>query len=72
MSALPSPIYFQETYYLSVNGSTAVPIEPKTSKIVSFYVMEDKNKVSRLKKEYKKIKSDFDLVNLIKSIENRG
>lgn len=68
----PPRFISKETYYLSVNGSTAVPIEPKTSKIVKFLRDEDKNKVSRLKKEYKKIKSDFDLVNLIKSIENRG
>lgn len=61
----------KETFYLSVDGATAVPIEPKVSKIAKFLRDEDRKKVSAIKKDFKKIKTSFDLINLVKSIENR-
>ena len=61
----------KETYYLSIDGATAVPIEAKVSKIAKFLRDEDRKKVGALKKDFKKIKSQFDLINLVKSIENR-
>lgn len=59
-------------YYLSVNNSTAVPIEAKVSKIAKFLKDEDRKIASDLKKEYKKIKTDFDLINFFTALENRG
>ena len=69
--SFPPRFVAKETYYLSVDGSTAVPIEPKVSKIAEFLREEDRKKLKALKKEYKKIKTSFDLINLVKSIENR-
>ncbi|MGB1449546.1 MAG: hypothetical protein ACPG8F_06870 [Flavobacteriaceae bacterium] len=59
-------------YYLSVNESTAIPIEAKVSKIVKNLSEEDRKKAGTLKKEFKKIKSDLDLINFFTALENRG
>ena len=59
-------------YYLIVAQSTAVPIEAKVTKIAKFLRNQDRKKGSDLKKEYRKMKSDFDLINFFKALENRN
>lgn len=58
-------------YYLSVNASTAVPIEGKVSKIAKLIPAEDRKKVNALKKEFKKLKTNSDLINFFTALENR-
>ena len=69
--SFPPRFVAKETYYLSVDGATAVPVEAKVGKIVKLLRDEDRKKVGAIKKDLKKIKSQFNLINLIKSIENR-
>ena len=59
-------------YYLSINQSTAVPIEAKVSKIAKFLAEEDRKKANGLKKAYKKMKTDLDIINFFTALENRS
>lgn len=59
-------------YYVSVNKSTAVPIEAKVSKITKFLSEVDRKKANALKKEYKKMKTDLDIINFFTALENRS
>ena len=59
-------------YYLSVNQSTAVPIEAKVSKIVKLLAEEDRKKANGFKKVYKKMKNDSDIINFFTALENRS
>lgn len=59
-------------YYLSVNASTAVPIEAKVAKILKFIPEADRKKANGLKKEFKKIKTDLDLIGFFKALENKS
>ena len=59
-------------YYVSVKQSTAIPIETKVSKITKYLLEEDRKKANSLKKEYKKLKTDLDMINFFTAIENRS
>lgn len=59
-------------YYVSINQSTAIPIEAKVSKITKFLPAIERKKANNLKKEFKKIKTDLDIINFFKALENRS
>ena len=59
-------------YYISVKQSTAIPIETKVSKITKYLLEEDRKKANSIKKEYKKLKTDLDMINFFTAIENRS
>lgn len=70
--SFPARFVPKVSYYVSIDQSTAIPIEAKVSKISKVLLEEDRKKANSLKKEYKKMKTDLDIINFFTAIENRN